>query len=233
MPSTALLRSSRLCRILPQAATTSSISSAPSSPACARSRASRTSPRSYWTTSRTRLNLELKGLKLYLWSFRDQGVFHEAVTNEIVDDMVGRLKPRFLRLTARWYVRGGLFTTVVVEHRKRGWKPCAGHPPGPGIGHPMPAARACADEPATGPAATPIRSSACVHFWRSRAAAVGAPAGAVADKPAAPVNLSIGEPRHATPEVDQAGARVRDAAGSPAIRPRPDRPDCARLSPAG
>lgn len=80
-----------------------------------------------------RHNLELKGLKLYLWSFRDQGVFHEAVTNQILDDMVGRIKPRYLRLTAKWYVRGGLFTTVVVEHRKRGWRPATGTPLGQGL----------------------------------------------------------------------------------------------------
>ncbi len=67
--------------------------------------------------------VELKSLKLYLWSFRDEGQFHEAVTNRIVDDLAGLLKPRFLRLTARWYVRGGITTTVVAEHRKRGWKP--------------------------------------------------------------------------------------------------------------
>lgn len=69
-----------------------------------------------------RSNLELKALKLYMWSFRDEGVFHEAVTNRILDEMVTATKPRFMRLTARWYVRGGLFTTVVAEHRKRGWK---------------------------------------------------------------------------------------------------------------
>jgi len=67
-------------------------------------------------------NVELKSLKLYAWSYRDQGAFHEAVTNRIVDDLVRALRPRFLRLTARWYVRGGIFTTVVAEHRKRGWK---------------------------------------------------------------------------------------------------------------
>jgi 7-cyano-7-deazaguanine reductase len=67
-------------------------------------------------------NVELKSLKLYAWSYRDRGAFHEAVTNKIVDDLVRALKPRFLRLTARWYVRGGIFTTVVAEHRKRGWK---------------------------------------------------------------------------------------------------------------
>jgi len=50
-------------------------------------------------------------------------VFHEAVTNRILDDLVRALAPRFMRLTARWYVRGGLFTTVVAEHRKKGWKP--------------------------------------------------------------------------------------------------------------
>jgi 7-cyano-7-deazaguanine reductase len=67
-------------------------------------------------------NVELKSLKLYAWSYRDQGAFHEAVTNKIVDDLARLLAPRFLRLTARWYVRGGIFTTVVAEHRKRGWK---------------------------------------------------------------------------------------------------------------
>ncbi|MFN7572509.1 MAG: preQ(1) synthase [Betaproteobacteria bacterium] len=68
-------------------------------------------------------NVELKSLKLYAWSFRNEGAFHEAVTNQIVDDLVGALAPRYLRLTAKWYVRGGIFTTVVAEHRKRGWKP--------------------------------------------------------------------------------------------------------------
>jgi 7-cyano-7-deazaguanine reductase len=70
-----------------------------------------------------RLCVELKSLKLYLWSYRDQGTFHEAVTNKILDDLVAALAPRFARLTAKWYVRGGLFTTVVAEHRKKGWKP--------------------------------------------------------------------------------------------------------------
>ena len=72
-----------------------------------------------------RSNVELKSLKQYMWSFRDEGAFHEAVTNRILDDLVAAIRPRFLRLTARWYVRGGIFTTVVVEHRKRNWKPAA------------------------------------------------------------------------------------------------------------
>jgi 7-cyano-7-deazaguanine reductase len=67
--------------------------------------------------------VELKSLKLYIWSYRDEGVFHEAVTNRILDDLAAAAKPRFMRLTARFYVRGGIFTHVVAEHRKRGWKP--------------------------------------------------------------------------------------------------------------
>ena len=69
-----------------------------------------------------RLCVELKSLKLYIWSFRDKGRFHEAVANEILDALVKATAPRFMRLTARFYVRGGIFTTVVAEHRKKGWK---------------------------------------------------------------------------------------------------------------
>ena len=65
--------------------------------------------------------VELKSLKLYYWSFRDEGAFHERVTNEIVDDIVAAIQPRFLRLTAEFLVRGGIYTTVVAEHRKEGW----------------------------------------------------------------------------------------------------------------
>jgi 7-cyano-7-deazaguanine reductase len=66
--------------------------------------------------------VELKSLKLYIGSFRDQGAFHEAVANRILDDLVGALDPRFMRLTARFFVRGGIFTTVVAEHRQPRWK---------------------------------------------------------------------------------------------------------------
>jgi 7-cyano-7-deazaguanine reductase len=69
-----------------------------------------------------RLCVELKSLKLYVWSFRDQGAFHEAVTNSILDDLVKATQPRFMRLTAKFNVRGGIYTSIVVEHRKRGWK---------------------------------------------------------------------------------------------------------------
>ena len=70
-----------------------------------------------------RLCVELKSLKLYVWSYRDQGAFHEAVTNRILDDLAKATRPRFMRLTARFFVRGGIFTTVVAEHRRKGWKP--------------------------------------------------------------------------------------------------------------
>ena len=66
--------------------------------------------------------LELKSLKLYVWSYRDQGAFHEAVTNRILEDLVRATQPRFMRLEAKFNVRGGIYTSVVAEHRKRGWK---------------------------------------------------------------------------------------------------------------
>ena len=69
--------------------------------------------------------VELKSLKLYIWSYRDQGAYHEAVTNRILEDLVRLLAPRFMRLTAKFYVRGGIFTTVVAEHRKKGWRPAS------------------------------------------------------------------------------------------------------------
>ena len=66
--------------------------------------------------------VELKSLKLYIWSFRDRGVFHEAVTNEIADYLAGELEPRYLRLEARFKVRGGIHTRVIVERRASGWQ---------------------------------------------------------------------------------------------------------------
>ena len=69
-----------------------------------------------------RLCVELKALKLYVWSYRDEGAFHEAVTNRILDDLVSATSPRFMRLTAEFNVRGGIYTTVVAEHRAPGWE---------------------------------------------------------------------------------------------------------------
>ena len=67
--------------------------------------------------------VELKSLKMYMWSFRDEGAFHEKVTNDILGKLVETTAPRFARISARWYVRGGIYTNVVAEHRKKGWKP--------------------------------------------------------------------------------------------------------------
>ena len=69
------------------------------------------------------LCVELKALKLYMSSFRDKGAFHEAITNEILSDIATLLKPRFMRIVADFNVRGGIFTHVIVEHRKQGWQP--------------------------------------------------------------------------------------------------------------
>jgi 7-cyano-7-deazaguanine reductase len=66
--------------------------------------------------------VELKALKLYVWSYRTEGAFHEAVTNRILDDLVAATAPRFMRLTAEFNVRGGIYTTVVAEHRADGWQ---------------------------------------------------------------------------------------------------------------
>ena len=69
------------------------------------------------------LCVELKSLKTYLNAFRDRGAFHEAVSNEILDDLVAALQPRFMRLDTRFNVRGGLYTSVRVEHSAPGWTP--------------------------------------------------------------------------------------------------------------
>lgn len=70
-----------------------------------------------------KLCVELKSLKMFMWSFRDEGAFHEKVTNDILSKIVSVTKPRYARISARWNVRGGIYTNVVAEHRKKGWKP--------------------------------------------------------------------------------------------------------------
>jgi 7-cyano-7-deazaguanine reductase len=67
--------------------------------------------------------IELKSLKMYMWSYRNEGSFHEKVTNDILTDLVKAAAPRFARITAKWYVRGGIYTNVVAEYRKKSWKP--------------------------------------------------------------------------------------------------------------
>ncbi|MDR9435449.1 MAG: preQ(1) synthase [Thiohalophilus sp.] len=66
--------------------------------------------------------VELKSLKMYVWAYRDEGAFHEKVTNTILDDLVKATEPRFMRLTAKFSVRGGIYTSVVAEHRQSGWQ---------------------------------------------------------------------------------------------------------------
>ena len=67
--------------------------------------------------------VELKSLKLYIWSFRDRGAFHEEVTNEIADALAAVTAPRYMKLSARFNVRGGVYTTVVATRRQPGWVP--------------------------------------------------------------------------------------------------------------
>jgi 7-cyano-7-deazaguanine reductase len=67
------------------------------------------------------LCVELKALKLYMWSFRDEGAFHEAVTNEMLDHIVTAITPNFIRITAEFNVRGGIYTTVIAEHKNPCW----------------------------------------------------------------------------------------------------------------
>ncbi len=65
--------------------------------------------------------LELKALKMYFWSYRDEGAFHEAVTNKILSDLVDATQPRFMRVSADFNVRGGVYTQVIAEHRADNW----------------------------------------------------------------------------------------------------------------
>jgi 7-cyano-7-deazaguanine reductase len=67
--------------------------------------------------------VETKSLKQYFWSFRNEGAFHEKVTNTILNDLVAATAPRFARIHADWFVRGGIRTFVTAEHRAGGWKP--------------------------------------------------------------------------------------------------------------
>lgn len=69
-----------------------------------------------------KLCVELKALKLYMSSFRSKGLFHEAITNRILIDIAALLKPRFMRITADFNVRGGIYTQVIAEHRQDGWQ---------------------------------------------------------------------------------------------------------------
>jgi 7-cyano-7-deazaguanine reductase len=69
------------------------------------------------------LNVELKSLKTFLWSFRDKGAFHEAITNQLLDALLAATEPRAIRLKAKWFVRGGIYTNIEIEHTKKNWSP--------------------------------------------------------------------------------------------------------------
>ena len=66
--------------------------------------------------------VELKALKLYIWSFRDEGGFHEALTNQILDDIIAACNPRFARVIAKFNVRGGTYPAIVAEFSAPGWQ---------------------------------------------------------------------------------------------------------------
>jgi len=77
----------------------------------------------YLTYVPDRLCVELKALKNYIWSFRDEGAFHEAVTNQILGDLVDATQPRFMQLRADFKVRGGIYTEVTADYRDPKWSP--------------------------------------------------------------------------------------------------------------
>ncbi len=114
------------------------------------------------------LCVELKSLKLYIWSYRDEGHFHEDVTNRILGDLVALLQPRYLRLTMVFNVRGGVYTTVTVDHRQPGWQPPPPPPdylPREKAGEPAGVTRAAppATESAVPAKATPNRATAAAE----------------------------------------------------------------------
>ena len=68
------------------------------------------------------LCIELKSLKLYLWSYRNEGAYHEAVTNKILDDLVKTCHPQWMKIVSDFYVRGGIHTVVTTTYEKKGLK---------------------------------------------------------------------------------------------------------------
>ncbi len=97
------------------------------------------------------LCVELKALKLYIWSYRNEGAFHEKVTNTMLSDLVAALAPHYLRLRARFNVRGGLHTTVQAEYRRPGWSA----PPPPPEHLPREIVTESPDNPEAAPAVSP------------------------------------------------------------------------------
>lgn len=167
--------------------------------------------------------IELKSLKLYFWSYRDEGAFHEDVTNAILDDLVAATQPRYMRLRAKFHVRGGLYTTVFAEHRAPGWTPPPPPPdylphwsPSPGSMGPSEAAAPAAAAPGAQPAGPQH-----VHGTADSQTAAPAPAHREADEPvdhAVFVGVDLGTTGCRTVAVNRKGDLLAHAA---AITPAP------------
>jgi len=168
-----------------------------------------------------KLCVELKSLKLYLWSYRNEGHFHEDVTNRILSELVALLQPRYLNLTMAFYVRGGLATTVEAEHRQPGWQP---PPPPPDYlprekavepAEPDTPARAASRTSAKAPASTraaaaapePASGSRFRMLRRSKRAGGSTPE-TVADEPAAPSAPARPDPVYLGIDVGSSGCRI-------------------------
>jgi hypothetical protein len=165
--------------------------------------------------------VELKSFKLYVWSYRNEGHFHEDVTNRILNDLVAATEPRYMRLTAKFNVRGGVYTTVKVEHRQKGWNdvppPPADIPretPAPEAPPAVTAAPAPTDKPvAPAPKRNPVRLTEPVV---PRPAAPKAPDPAPAQESAAPA-----APTPASPENERFRTVRRARRPEPAPEPAP------------
>lgn len=159
------------------------------------------------------LCVELKAYKLYIWSFRNEGHFHEKVTNMILNDLVAATQPRYMRLRARFNVRGGVYTTVTAEHRKPGWQPQ--FPPLPNLPRegqsavdPTPTSTRAPSAPATS-ASTSVATAPAVPTARTVPPAVAAPEPAPVQRPSVttpptPPPAPVATPMPATPPIDPA-----------------------------
>lgn len=144
--------------------------------------------------------VELKSLKLYIWSFRDEGHFHEAVTNRIADDLLAALQPRYLRLRARFYVRGGIYTNVIVEHRAPGFTAAI---PAPERREPAPE-----DKHRSSTTSAPAPAAEARPDSKSASKSAGAPAAAPKERPSGATRVSelarmIIEGQHLDPHRDE------------------------------
>ncbi len=154
-----------------------------------------------------RLCVELKSLKLYVWSYRDEGHFHEDVTNRIVNDLVAAIQPRYLRLRAKFNVRGGVYTTVTVEHRHSSW---SGLPPPPPPDFQR-EAQTLPENTASAKSAAEPAPARPVPLKKPRAVETPPPAPAAAPTPPpAPVQVTAPPPPTPAPAPEPAAAPASD-----------------------